>query len=210
MRYESSNELYHFGIKGQKWGVRRFQNEDGTLTEEGKKRYSNIYKQVELYNKTTDEMNKKLGEINKRYPDLEDDETYLKYVKEIRESFQKSYRDVLARDIVTDPKTLEGQEWLKDMFGYTSLDEGVSIAEERVNKKKASEPSITEIDIKDPDPKDPSFNKYANTKMSQAKAIETAYNDLEKLYPNFSDLSIDKQDELFFNYLNTSGLYKWV
>lgn len=33
------NELTHWGIKGQKWGIRRYQNEDGTLTEEGKKRY---------------------------------------------------------------------------------------------------------------------------------------------------------------------------
>lgn len=35
------NETYisHSGIKGQKWGVRRFQNEDGTLTEAGKERY---------------------------------------------------------------------------------------------------------------------------------------------------------------------------
>jgi len=31
--------ISHSGIKGQKWGVRRFQNEDGTLTEEGKQRY---------------------------------------------------------------------------------------------------------------------------------------------------------------------------
>ena len=35
-------ELFHWGIKGQKWGVRRFQNEDGTLTEAGKKRYSEV------------------------------------------------------------------------------------------------------------------------------------------------------------------------
>ena len=32
-------ELHHHGIKGQKWGVRRFQNEDGSLTPAGKKRY---------------------------------------------------------------------------------------------------------------------------------------------------------------------------
>lgn len=34
------NELIHAGIKGQKWGVRRFQYEDGSLTPEGKRRYS--------------------------------------------------------------------------------------------------------------------------------------------------------------------------
>lgn len=33
------NELIHWGIKGQKWGIRRYQNKDGTLTEEGKRKY---------------------------------------------------------------------------------------------------------------------------------------------------------------------------
>lgn len=32
------SEIYHHGIKGQKWGVRRFQNKDGTRTSAGKKR----------------------------------------------------------------------------------------------------------------------------------------------------------------------------
>ena len=31
-------ELYHFGIKGQRWGIRRYQNKDGSLTPEGRKR----------------------------------------------------------------------------------------------------------------------------------------------------------------------------
>ena len=33
-------ELYHHGVKGMKWGVRRYQNKDGSLTPAGKKRYS--------------------------------------------------------------------------------------------------------------------------------------------------------------------------
>lgn len=38
MLYED-NVLAHYGIKEQRWGVRRFQNKDGSLTEEGRKRY---------------------------------------------------------------------------------------------------------------------------------------------------------------------------
>lgn len=34
-----SNELRHYGVLGMKWGVRRYQNKDGTLTTQGKKRY---------------------------------------------------------------------------------------------------------------------------------------------------------------------------
>jgi len=42
------NELYHHGIKGQKWGVRRFQNQDGSLTSAGKKRYNkSIYQKID-------------------------------------------------------------------------------------------------------------------------------------------------------------------
>ena len=33
-------ELYHWGIKGMKWGERRYQNKDGTLTAAGRKRYN--------------------------------------------------------------------------------------------------------------------------------------------------------------------------
>lgn len=37
--YNRYSELYHYGIKGQKWGVRRWQNKDGSLTPEGYEHY---------------------------------------------------------------------------------------------------------------------------------------------------------------------------
>ena len=37
-----SYELYHHGVKGMKWGVRRYQNADGSLTNAGKKRYGKM------------------------------------------------------------------------------------------------------------------------------------------------------------------------
>lgn len=46
IRQPYSNELYHHGIKGQKWGVRRYQNPDGTLTAAGKRRYVSAARKV--------------------------------------------------------------------------------------------------------------------------------------------------------------------
>ncbi len=72
MEYSYRNELYHHGILGQKWGVRRFQNKDGTLTSVGKTRHKD---RVEARNRLSSEK-KKLSELEKKKWDIESEVEY--------------------------------------------------------------------------------------------------------------------------------------
>lgn len=46
----NNDELYHYGIKGQRWGVRRYQNKDGSLTAKGIKKYAKKGYAEDAYN----------------------------------------------------------------------------------------------------------------------------------------------------------------
>lgn len=56
----TTNQAYliHHGIKGQKWGIRKYQNEDGSLTEEGRRRYGGDTKKLEKFEKKISKISK--------------------------------------------------------------------------------------------------------------------------------------------------------
>lgn len=74
-QYEYSDELTHYGVLGMKWGVRRYQNKDGSLTPAGKKKYranesdSSVTKKVkkDLSTLTGEEFKRKYQVSNTRY-----------------------------------------------------------------------------------------------------------------------------------------------
>lgn len=88
-----SNDLQHWGIKGMKWGVRRYQNADGSLTPAGIKRYRN----------ESEAMERELsGAKNKA--GVEEYQTALKSAKSASETVDTARKLKNDADKISDPK----------------------------------------------------------------------------------------------------------
>ena len=88
-------ELLHYGIKGMKWGVRRYQNKDGTLTNAGKKRYddnSKVDAAKKDYKESKRAYNKAYGEAYKGSID------YLSSDKKKRQDAESRWQDVRKKE----------------------------------------------------------------------------------------------------------------
>lgn len=86
-------ELYHYGIKGMKWGIRRYQNKDGTLTEAGKKR---IQEGTEMFPYRRE---KRHPSLTQRHRALSRTEKYqLEEIDEFDKRIGDTYEDFVKRN----------------------------------------------------------------------------------------------------------------
>lgn len=131
-------ELYHWGIKGMKWGVRRYQNKDGSLTDAGKKRLSErnirtednlvektIPKGTKMYRVTTD---KKLDNLSKS--------VYVSYLDADRNLYKEGSLVKKYRDRKQDSDVYEHEFELKNDIRIPSLKTVRDIEQKVVSNNK--------------------------------------------------------------------------
>lgn len=141
------NYLAHYGIPHMKWGDRRFQNEDGTLTEAGRQRYlkgdldekskDNASKAIEIERKQIqDREHERLRKSSKKYKELsdkidaidkyantdEDDEAY--YERKIRsndrDELDSKFREKAHQKSIEEITKKYGEQSIKDIQNYNT------------------------------------------------------------------------------------------
>lgn len=136
-----NDELKHHGIIGMKWGIRRYQNKDGTLTAAGKKRASRLESQYnDLTGKKLVKSSKNTSEsqgTKKKLSDMTDDELKSRIN---RLQSEKTYLDLDKQVKALQPEQISrGKKFFKrlsnDVIVPAAVESGKRLLADFINKK---------------------------------------------------------------------------
>ena len=191
--YVCSDELRHHGIKGMKWGIRRYQNKDGSLTKAGEKRYYNkdgslTKKGEKWYNKKTSELKSEKKELrgklriqkkNEKLKNLKDETEEMKKQAEDKES-PEAKRERLLKS--TDPKELYEN---RNLLTTAELNERINRidTEARLNSKIVVEHEKTGREI---------VNEKLKKASETINNVTNLYRNIDNAYSSVSGSSIGK------------------
>ena len=163
------DELMHYGIKGQKWGVRRYQNEDGTLTPAGRKKYRQEIK----------EENKKAFEYGREASISSHAAAYAK-----NKSIKSQYK--YKKALLKDPNMIKSSTQKKrryaeaDAMSSKQLEAYARSAEKKAKEhcnsliKKYGSENVKNIRYSEFKAKDGSITKRVNDRVVTGKEVATS------------------------------------
>lgn len=179
---DSSEALEHHGIKGQKWGVRRYQNEDGTLTDVGRRRYLNDFN----YSKTHD-INLGKGATMYRVATNDSADEGKRLYTAISDSDAKRYKGMYSRYFK--------KKNVQDIYHKT-----YEVSE---NTKIASEKSCRDV-MKNAIKNDESFRNAAKQVVDEGLKTGNLKGSQKDFNNVLTELNKGQLSDRGFNFLNTS------
>jgi len=170
------NYLAHHGIKGQKWGVRRFQNEDGSLTPAGKERYDRWQADGE---KNRDRLLSGRSAFEKRMQKL---------------AYENGNDDEFAGDV---PFWDNDDKWqMKTKFKFKSKNATQKL--KGMHSKYANDPELADLAKKAEEARN---SRYKS--LFGVKEREKAYEEAEKVYSEFSKKKLNEFLGESYDYIDT-------
>lgn len=189
--FANCNELYHWGIKGMKWGVRRYQNEDGSLTAAGKKRRKNNTSN-DLSSMSNDELRKKVNRMNneQRYIDLTRSSSVVSKVTDGVDRVTK-----IGVNVNQIYKTSKGD---KDPYG--------KLAGQGINAVSQTSRLAKKIDTTSRNSRDAKAARKKLEKMSDSDLAKTVERlDLERQYTRLKDSDVRRGKARVSDVLDIAG-----
>lgn len=180
MRQAYTNELLHYGILGMKWGVRRYQNADGSYTEAGKKRYATavrdaankLSKNLPVYAST-----KIRNAAVKKYSNSPYAKQKAQEIKPLQKEYSKLWKeaDDLAQEIRVS--MMNDDAW-RDKYAKSKASQSPNPEEDYEYYFKANDLWGEENDamIRAYAKDNPNFSNF-NTAIAKVNAAETKYTD---------------------------------
>lgn len=192
-----NNELYHYGILGMRWGVRRYQNADGTLTTAGKKKYAKEAAKIKSEKAKLAEQKKRIAnqqKVKAKFDKLDAEKAKIaaekKALKDIRKGKSKS-ADIDKSTSIEDRKAaiLKSRSAKKlyenaDIFDYKELNDAYNRLnlERNIGNLSSAEVSKGKQFINDI----VSYGKTANDVLDTGTK---AWNHYAKIHNAFADSS---------------------